>query len=287
MNPTPSPPPLTTPDALVAQATHMVSMPAVYFRVRELVADPDSSLADLAAILATDPALSARLLRLANSAFFGLGARIDKVSRAVSMLGMMQVHDLVLATSVTQTFSRLPSQVMDMPRFWRRSVHCGVLARQLSSACNVLDGERLFVAGLLHDLGHLLMYQQVPELAQAAARQAAREGIPLFRVERGLLGFDYAQAGAALMRAWNMPEGLRESTEFHPEPARAELYPRETALVHIAARLADQEPPPDDPDTGIDPVVWHITGLHPERLPALLAEAEDQLAQVLGLIMPD
>jgi HD-like signal output (HDOD) protein len=276
-----SPPPITTPDALVAQATHMVSMPAVYFRVRELVDNPDSSLADLAQVLATDPALSARLLRLANSAFFGLGARIDKVSRAVSLLGMMQVHDLVLATSVTHTFSRLPSQVMDMPRFWRHSVHCGVLARQLGFACNVLDSERLFVAGLLHDLGHLLMYQQMPELARAAALQASREGLPLFRVERGLLGFDYAQVGAALMRAWNMPQGLRDSTEFHPEPARAAHHPRETALVHIAAHEAGGS------GGNIDPVVWHITGLNPDVLPDLRTESEAQLAQVLGLIMPD
>lgn len=276
----PTPPEPLTPDALVAQATHMVSMPAVYFRVRELVEDPNSSLADLADALATDPGLCARLLRLANSAFFGLGARIDKVSRAVNLLGMMQVHDLVLATSVTHTFSKLPGRVMDMPRFWRKSVHCGVLARQLGFACNVLDSERLFVAGLLHDLGHLLLYQQLPELAQAAARQAESEGLPLFRVERGLLGFDYAQAGAALMRAWNMPQSLRESTEFHPEPARAAQFPRETALVHIAAYEAGGT------SMNIDPVAWHIVGLEPTVLPGLRAEAESQLAQVLSLLIP-
>jgi len=277
-----SDPPLTSPQALVERATHMVSMPGVYFRVRELVDDPDSGMADLARVLSTDPALSARLLRLANSAFFGLGARIDTVSKAVNLLGMLQVHDLVLATSITRTFANLSSRVMDMPRFWRRSVHCGVLARQLASACNVLDGERLFVAGLLHDLGHLLMYQHIPQPAQAAALEAQREGLPLFRVERGLLGFDYAQVGAALMRAWNLPRGLQEATEFHPEPARAESFPREACLVHIAAHLAA----PEAGETDIDPVVWEVTGLKPEGLAPVQAEAEQQLAQVAGLILP-
>ena len=279
-----------TPEQLVASSTKMYSMPDVYFRVKALVDDPDSGMADLARVIGTDPGLTARLLKLANSAFFGMSARVDTVSMAVNLLGMQQVHDLVLATSITQTFAHVSSKVMDMPHFWRQSVHGGILARQLASACNVLDGERLFVAGLLHDVGHLLMYQGVPELAQAARLQAEREGMPLFRVERGLLGFDYAQAGAALMHAWKLPLGLEEAVELHPEPARAESFPREVCLVHIAAHLA-VEALRDGQSAGageasIDPVVWEVTGLSPADLVPVQEEAKQQLAQVAGLVMP-
>jgi HD-like signal output (HDOD) protein len=277
-------------EELLSSTTKMYSMPDVYFRVKALVDDPDSVMADLARVIGTDPGLTARLLKLANSAVFGMSARVDTVSKAVNLLGMQQVHDLVLATSITQTFAHVSSTVMDMPHFWRRSVHCGVLARVLASACNVLDGERLFVAGLLHDLGHLIMYQGVPELAQAALLQAEREEMPLFRVERGLLGFDYAQVGAALMRAWKLPRGLEEAVELHPEPARAESYAREVSLVHIAAHLAasayhDGQPASTD-EAAIDPVVWGITGLNPADLAPLQEAANRQFAEVAGLIMP-
>lgn len=277
-------------EELLSSTTKMYSMPDVYFRVKALVDDPASSMADLARVIGADPGLTARLLKLANSAFFGMSARVDTVSTAVNLLGMQQVHDLVLATSITQTFAHVSSKVMDMPRFWRQSVHCGVLARQLAGACNVLDGERLFVAGLLHDVGHLLMYQGVPELAQAARVQAEQEDMPLFRVERGLLGFDYAQVGAALMRAWKLPRGLEEAVEFHPEPARAESFPREVCLVHIAAHLAAPALPDGRPasagEAAIDPFVWEVTGLNPADLAPLQEEAKLQLAQVAGLIMP-
>ena len=277
-------------EELLSSTTKMYSMPDVYFRVKALVDDPDARMADLASVIGADPGLTARLLRLANSAFFGMTARVDTVSKAVNLLGMQQVHDLVLATSITRTFAHVSSKVMDMPRFWRQSVHCGILARELAGACNMLDGERLFAAGLLHDVGHLLMYQGVPELAQAARLQAEQQGMPLFRVERSLLGFDYAQVGAALMHAWKLPRGLEEAIEFHPEPARAQSFLREVCVVHIAAQLAAHGFPDGRPagadEAAIDPVVWASTGLNPTDLAPLQEQAKRQLAQVAGLIMP-
>ncbi len=270
---------------LISSTTQLYSMPDVYFRVKALVDDPDAGMADLAKVIGADPGLTARLLKLANSAYFGMPARVDSVAKAVNLLGMQQVHDLVLATSVTQTFAQVPSLAMDMQLFWRRSLHAGVLARQLAVACNMLDGERLFVAGLLHDIGHLLMYQAAPAQALAAQVQAKRDEMALFRVERALLGFDYAQAGAALMRSWNLPLALQEAVELHPEPARAESFPRETSLLHIAARLADHALPGGANEAGIDPVVWNVLGLEPSALASIQDEAKSQLALVTSLIM--
>lgn len=116
------------------------------------------------------------------------------------MLGTLQVHDLVLATSVSQSFKGMSSKIMDMPRFLRRSVYCAVASRQLVDISNGCDKERGGgVAGLLHDIGHLIMYRALPSLAQQVIMTARENNKPFYLVERALLGFDYAWAGSKLM----------------------------------------------------------------------------------------
>lgn len=276
-----------TPADLVASTTKLYSLPDIYFRVQSIVDDPNSSMADLAKVIGTDPGITARLLRLANSAYFGMAMRIDTVHKAINMLGMLQVHDLVLATSVVQTFSGISSTVMNMEKFWYQSVHCGVVARMLATACNVIDNERLFVAGLLHDIGHLLMYQHIPSLARTARQAADEKDVALFRVERALIGFDYAQAGAAMMQSWKFPAGLQEATLCHPEPATASEFPLEAAIVHIAAQIsAAMGNGKSLENVVIDPHAWQVTGRAPEDLEPIVRAAEAQTAQVISLIQP-
>ncbi len=203
----------------------LISLPDVYFRLKDILDDSDYNMADVAAVISHDPAMSARLLRLVNSAYFGLAAKIDTVNRAVSMLGTQQVHDLVLAASVAQTFEGIDNQVMDMGRYWEKSVFCAIACKELAVKCNVLDSERVFVAGLLRDIGHLIMFQTVPAQIQQAMQHSRRQGVPLYKVERVLLGIDFAKVGGALMRQWNLPRSLWEPTEFHVEPALAQEFP--------------------------------------------------------------
>jgi len=194
----------------------------------------------------------------------------------------------VLATSVADTFAGMSSDIMDMQTYWQRSIHCGVLARSLALECNVLDSERLFVAGMLRDIGHLIMYQSIPDLAQQAMASAAETGQPLFRVEQELIGLDYARVGGTLMRQWTLPESLRESTEFHVEPGRARDYPLETGIVHLAALMTealDSDQGPDVWQTRVDVAAWHATGLSQQQCIAALSEAaRQQLARWHGAV---
>ena len=268
----------------------LISLPDVYIRLKSVLNDPDFCMADVANVISHDAAMTTRLLRLVNSAYFGFAAKIDTVNRAVSMLGTQQVHDLVLATSVTKTFSNIDSNVVDMQSFWQQSVYTAVAARLLASACNVLDSERLFVAGLLHDIGHLIMYQQIPEYCSRAISLAEETRRPLFRVERELIGFDYAQVGGMLMHEWNLPRSLREATELHVEPSRSFDHALETALVHIAVHMAQAAMSGDDIEQAMihaDPAAWTITDLSPNQCPAIHLEAQEQVFEVLGLIMPE
>ena len=176
--------------AKITENAKLISLPDVYFRLKSVLDDPEFCMADVAEMISHDPAMTARLLRLVNSAYFGLAAQIDTVNRAVSMLGTEQVHDLVLTASIAQTFEGITSEVMSMDQYWRRSVYCAIACKELAVLCNVLDSERVFVAGLLRDIGHLIMFQSVPVQVQQAMQHSRRHGVPLFKVERVLLGID-------------------------------------------------------------------------------------------------
>ncbi len=274
----------------VTAKAKLTSLPQVYLQLKEVLDRPDFAMADVADVISKDPGITARLLRLVNSPFFGFAAKIETVSRAVSMLGTQQVHDLVLATTVVERFQGMSTEVMDMATYWRRSIYCGVMARMLAYQCNVLDSERLFVCGLLRDIGHLIMYQSIPELSQQAIEKAAETGQSLFRVEQELFGLHYARVGGALMGLWGMPKSLQESTEFHIQPEKATEFPLETCIVHLASVLTEAaESPDEDPDAWlqrVDPFAWQGTDLSPQQCAASRDEAEKQVDKVLNLIYP-
>jgi len=273
----------------ISSKAKLMSLPDLYVRLRTILNDPNFTMGQIAELIGNDPGMSARMLKIVNSAFFGFPARIETISRAISMLGTQQVHDLVLATSVTKTFDGISSDVMDMHTFWYNSVYCAVASRLVATACNVLDSERLFVAGLLRDIGHLLMYQHEPELSEQCMRAAEETGRPLFRVERELFGYDYAQVGALLMRQWKLPRSLVEATELHVEPARANDHALECGIVHIACQLTQAMATGTEVEQQVlraDPFSWSVTGLSPNECPALYLDAESQMGEVMAVIFP-
>ncbi len=258
---------MPTVDELVTNSTKLFSLPDVYLRLKAVLDDPDSSINEIATIISQDPALVGRILRIVNSSFFCIGTPIETIPHAVNMLGMQQIHDLALVTSMSGTFSGMSNEVMNMNVFWRNSIHCGLAAHTLASECNVLDGERLFVAGVLHDIGHLVMYQHIPELAQQALSQWQEQDRPLSQIERELIGFDYAQVGGKLTNAWGLPDSLQNSTTYHVEPADAqEEYTMEASIVHIAVGIASSNETTDLTTLQIDPFAWERTSLSPEIL---------------------
>ncbi len=273
-------------ELLARNADQLVTLPDVYLRARQAMESDDASLVEIADIIATDPAMTARLLRIANSAFFGFAARVQTVARAINILGTQQVHDLLLATSVSDAFSGMPEELVDLREFWQRSVFCGSAARLLASRCNVLDSERLFVEGLLHDIGHMVMYQQIPEAMTRTQHAAREQQRPLYRLEREMLNCDYAEVGAELLRLWHMPPGLQESVRRHIEPERAADFPLEVSIVHVAWRLTEADGDAEAAAELVSPAAWQVTGLDADCLDAVARETARCSGEVADLICP-
>ncbi|MCG7897783.1 MAG: HDOD domain-containing protein [Candidatus Thiodiazotropha weberae] len=267
----------------------LITLPDVYIRLKAIIDTPEYRLDDVADTIRSDPALTTRVLKLINSPYFGLASKIETVFRAVSLLGTQQIHDLTLATSISESLHEPSDSAFDMQDYWRRSIFCGLVAQGIARRMGLIDSERLFVCGLLYDLGHLIMHQSIPEQTQQALQRSQQHSQPLVEVERELIGLDYARVGATLMRQWSFPLCLIETTEFHTEPLRAKHHPAETAMVHIAAMVSDTLMGNGELGEGLNtphPAALQKTGLDLATCRSIAEEVEPGIEYILHTIYP-
>ena len=226
-------------EKLVSSVSTVASLPTVYIRLNEIVSSASSSSSDVANLISEDPGLAARLLRIANSSFYGYPSKIDTVSRAVTVIGTRQLIDIVLATSVVDMFEGIPSEVVDMESFWRHSIACGLTSRILASYRRELNVERYFLTGLLHDIGRLIIFMQMPAQArQAIDEVTARRGL-LYEVENDILGFTHAEVGGALLQSWGLPESMISAVTYHHTPSDYKGAERDVSIIHVAEVIAN------------------------------------------------
>jgi HD-like signal output (HDOD) protein len=273
----------------VSIQANLVTLPDIYWQLKEILDSHDYSMQDVAQLIVYDPGMTARMLRIVNSAYFGFASKIETVNHAVSILGVQQIRDLVLATAIADALGDYECEHLDVKQFWLRSVYRAIAARNLAGVCSLMDGERMFVAGLLSGIGHLIMYQSIPVLAQQAQREADASEKPLHRVERDLIGFDHAQVASALMKNWQLPDSLVAVIEHHLEPDPAAEYLLDTAIVHIAALIGEafaQNRPLDEVLVNVDGHAWDATGLDIGRCEALDVEVSEQLNSVVNMLFP-
>lgn len=269
-----------SPQSLVNQSLELVSPPSTYAQLDALIRDPESAIDDISSVINTDPALTTRLLRIVNSPFYGFPSQINTISRAITIVGTRELTNLVLATSVMNAFEGIPQNLMNTDDFWRHSLACAMTARHLAELCDERATERFFIAGLLHNIGALVLYQSVPELAREAINSAKFGHEVLHHAEQRIIGFDHTEAGEALIQAWRLPDSLAAVARYHHSPMQAPYFNQDVAFVHVADVLVsgvpfghsgDQHVPPLDPDA------WDSLGLTPEKAVNVLPAVAEQL----------
>lgn len=268
---------------LVRESPTLASLPTIYTRLAEAIERPRVSATQIADIIASDAALTARLLRLVNSTFYAFSARIDTVQQAVLLIGTQPIHDLALATSVLSVFPGIPHELVSMRSFWEHSIATGVTARMLATYRNERRAERFFVAGILHDIGRLLLFALRPDAARTALTRSRTEGEPLIVAEHAAFGFDHGEAGGAVLEAWKLPEDLQTIVRCHHAPAEAGQYQRDAALVHVADVIATAMKIGDSGDPAVPalaPDAWEQLELAPTILSALTDEVDRQVHEV-------
>lgn len=268
------------------EVTELISLPEVYLKLRRLMDDPRSDIYDFAEVISVDPNLSSRVLKVVNSAYFGFPEPVDSIARAVNMLGIGQLHNMVLGISAMSSLE-LPNDIMPLNTFWRASLFAGVLARLLGERMKLVTSEHLFIAGLLHEIGHLVLYSKFPLQALAARQIAEQQGKQIHEAEMQLLGCHYGDIGAMLMANWNLPDNLQILTRNQPVPADADALKIETTLMHLAHACAYIEATDSDTaaDTSFDAEIQALTGLSQMEFEYSLEEARSISADMEKVIL--
>lgn len=274
---------------LVQACTTVSTLSEVYCRVRDVVDDPNATMGDRVKALQLDPAIAARLLRMANNSPYGPSRQVDTVTGAVQLLGKQVIREFVATTTVGQTFAGIPVDLMDQSKFWRKSLFCALLARTVAKSCGVYDQEQSYLAGLLRDIGHYILYQTVPQRAQSALIEAGYLEASLAEVEQSNIGCDFAEVGAELIRSWGLPVQIEQAVRCQLSPKDAGEFILQASIVHIAGAVVDY----DELDSSrrpasvaFSPQAITATRFVPANLPALLTEARAQLQETLANVQP-
>ena len=255
------------------------TLPQVISRIIDLTEDETSSAKDLTAILENDHAISARILRLANSPFYGLAHKVDSIGRAVVLLGFDAVRGLALATTVVEMFARRKQSVLTPEDFWMHSFGAAKAAQMLCAKhCQVASREGCFTIALLHDVGKYLFAIILGDQYLAIVSEAQEARRPLHQAERERLGTDHAELGAWLLDKWCFPEAFRDViAHLYRRPEYSGPYTAELAVVALAGVLSQRAGFGDAGDW-LDPewdeeLLEHL-GLSVETVDAVLAEVE-------------
>lgn len=229
--------------AIINEIETLPPLPHTYAEVRQALRKAAANSTEpVAEVIMRDPSMAARLLQVANSSFFGQRRAVDTVSRAILVLGLQMVENLVLATSAFDTlrFDGLPNLTAD--ELWKHSLACGSIARYIAERQHKPESfqETAMLAGTLHDLGKLVLAKYVAETYSKVLLEAHASEKPLFEVERIHLGTDHPAIGGHLAEWWNLPPKIVEAVRWHHTPDESKIDPRLTHLVHLSNALAHQ-----------------------------------------------
>jgi HD-like signal output (HDOD) protein len=277
-------------ESLVRGTTEVASLPDLFVRLDEAINAPNSSFAMIGKIISDDTGLTARLLRISNSALYGFPSKVETVQRAMAIIGTKQIRELALATTVLRMFKGLKNPFVTMESFWQHSVACGVAARIIATTRRENNVERFFVLGLLHDVGRVIMFMKAPDQSNKAFQLAQSSQQLLFQAEQEVFGYHHGDVGRALLDMWKLPKVQQEAVGCHHNPARAVHYPLETAVVHAADIIANALQLGSSGERCVpilNTAAWARLDIPDNQLPAMIKHIEQQYFEAIKLFLDD
>jgi len=205
-----------------------------FIRIKELIDDESSTIDDISDVIIIDPALTGTILKLANSALFNYPGKIDTISKAVLVLGITEVYNLVITHFTTKACQSMSNDAAYLDNFWEESIDCALLIKFLGCSLNIPNGERLFILGMLHNLGELIVKRISPD--KVLQCESIDSGKLPWDNQRDILGFTYGECGAELLKQWQLPYNI-VSPIRNQDQADFNLINTETQLLYISKRI--------------------------------------------------
>jgi len=271
-------------DRVLDEIVTLPSAPTVLIKVTQMIDDPGASFEALAQGISADPSVAMKVLRLVNSAYYGVRQRVGSLEHAISLLGLKVVKNLVLTATVFRTFSsatpgKTPLFVRE--QFWLHCVGTGIIARALARCApqgRGVDPEEAFAAGLLHDVGKIILEQHLHKQFEEALEKSAASGKPLHECENEIIGINHAQIGGKLAQRWKLPEALVGAISHHHPSPEDETVPYSAAVVNLAdyicyAKQIGMGGPPGS--ATLSPQAWDATGFMKTDIPTFMNEVRE------------
>jgi len=263
----------------VSRLKSVPTLPKLLERVVGALEDPEVNFKGVAELIEIDQALTAQILRLANSAFYQVRGVVGSVSQALVTLGATVTRSVVLSTTV------FDMRTVGLRGFWEHSLGCAVAAGAIAKETGIASPEEVAAAGLLHDLGKVVLYKELPDVFIALVEEARARGASFREVERERLGADHCEIASWLVERWRFPPVLAEPIVFHHTPGAASVACAETAIVHVADTLVQALGHGSGGTArlgAIDPSAWVRLGLTPPRLDRVLDRFDADLDRALN-----
>lgn len=273
-------------DDVVKNLDDLPSLPAVVMELLNSIDQEEVDIAVLAKKVSHDQALTAKTLRLANSSLFGLQVKVTTIQQAITFLGFQSTRNLITAAAVTGCFADKLCPGFDHRSFWRHSIATAACAKVLARHVR-FNQDYAFTAGLLHDIGRLVLVSSFPELyAQVIAHQKAHDTYAL-EAERAVIGIDHVEAGLALAEHWNFSDTMRLAIAGHHEPEKPGAGFLAT-IIHVADAVVhalDLVQKPDDMVPPVSTVAWQALNLSEEACLHLFRETELQFEEIAMVLL--
>lgn len=267
------------------KADNVFVLPEAVTKIKQLIDDDATSMNDIAEVINFDPAIMSQVLKISNSALYKFPSTITTVSKAIQVIGTRSVYDLVLAYGVAYAFKGLDKGVIDLNKFWELGVNCALLAKYFAEEIGVKEPEKLFVCGLLHNLGELVLVQLNPDIAQKGSQISNRD--KPHELQKKYLGFCYTDISAELLKLWGIPEDISEIiSNIHTSESQAKS--QEEKILQLSYILALNNVYGDfyAKHEGISPQMYETLGLEIEFVDNALDFSNLQLMSTMALFSP-
>ncbi len=272
---------------LINQTLELPTMPTVLTKLNQVMADPESSAEEVAKVISLDPSVATNILRIVNSAYYGLQVRVSSVNLAVSIMGFNMTKKVALKAAVFSIFGGKKAKKIKHFKpedFWVHSIYTGILARAIGQGSPHFQGihpEDLYICGLLHDIGKIIMLENAPESFEECLQQSIDQGRPDSDVEQEILGYTHADVGSVLAIKWFLPEDLTIAIRYHHAPSRDPFHKTLSGLICLADNLASQQGHCSAGEGAADHApeeLYELVGLDPADTEELLARVNEEFA---------
>ncbi|MDR4474551.1 MAG: HDOD domain-containing protein [Nitrospira sp.] len=262
----------------IEQVGELPTLPHVVQKLASMIGRPNVSAEEIGILIEKDQVLSAKVLRLANSPFYGFPSRIASVAHAVVVLGLNVVKGLTLCATA---FDMMRNAGMN--DLWRHSLGVAITSHILGTKAGMKNPEEVFVGGLLHDIGKVVLYVKWPDVGRQITQATQHTSHSLMETEQALFEVTHADVGGWLATAWHLPTSLREPILHHHTPTAAQDAKLQTAIVHVADVLVKGLAcgnPGDDLVPPLSRQAWELVGLDPQSLAGCLAQATEEFQTI-------